>query len=192
MNLLTIVIFVHVLGMLGLFVALGLDGLSVVQLRRSRSASELRPWLGLAANTPGFYRASLALIVVTGAYLSHGVIQGTTADVRIPQLGWLTTSVIGMVMLAVTGAMSYRRLRPLWRPVNAVGQAPASLVADAHEPLLFTLWVARTMLAVAIVFLMIARPPLEASLLVLGATVIVALVLGGLTARRGQVADAIT
>ena len=44
----------------------------------------------------------------------------------------------------------------IWRPVSTAGQAPSSLIANAHSPLLFALCVVRSTLAVAIVFLMIA------------------------------------
>jgi hypothetical protein len=124
MNLLSIVMFGHVAGMIGLFVALGLEGAGIV-----RSMPDLE--------TPRLYRVSVALLVLTGAYLARGLLAGSSPS--IPALGWLVVSVPALAIVAGTGMLPAARRRRIYA--------------------------ARTALSVVIVYLMIAEPPLTISVL---------------------------
>jgi hypothetical protein len=191
MNLLSVVLFLHVVGMLGLFVALGLDGVAVLRLRRSRSDETLTPWIRLSAELPRLYRASLAVIVLTGGYLTRGVVQGMTSETPLLDLAWLEVSVASLGILGVTGAVSLQRLRPSWRAVAATtGGAAAHQLALLQEPLLTVLVVLRAAFAIAIVFLMMNRPSLYVSLLVMVVAVVIGLASSGIVGRRSQVATA--
>ena len=82
MNLLSFVLFLHVVGMLGVFVSLGLevggpDGPRTVMLR-----------------------TSLVLTSISGAILGRGLIH----DVELWDLGWIAVTVPAMVIIAVTAA----------------------------------------------------------------------------------------
>jgi hypothetical protein len=185
MNLVANVLFLHVVGMLGLFVALGLEGASVFRLRRSWSLAELRPWLGLSAALPRLYRGSLALIMISGVYLLRGVMQGRTDDRPLSQLGWLVVSIVGLIAFAGLGGVSFRRMRPLWRAAAPANEQFASLqLTRAHDPLLPVLFVVRTVLAVAIVFLMMSRPPLDTSLFVMASAVLIAITSSRVASRK--------
>jgi hypothetical protein len=191
MNVLSFVLFLHVVGMLGLFVALGLDGVSVFRLRRSSSAEELAPWIGLSAGLPRLYRGALALVVISGVYLTRGVLRGLPADAPMSDLAWLLTSVAALAGFAIVGALSLRRMQPIWRATKTGrGAAPSLQLPRAHDPLLPVFFVVRTVLAVAIVFLMMSRPPLEGSLLVVAVAAAVALASSGVAWRSGPVASA--
>jgi uncharacterized membrane protein SirB2 len=185
MNLITNVLFLHVVGMLGLFVALGLEGVSVFRLRRAWTLDELPPWLGLSAGLPRLYRGSLALIMISGVYLMRGVMQGLTNDRPLSQLGWLVLSVAGVIAFAALGGVSLRRIRPLWHADAAPNDQVASLqLARAHDPALPVIFIVRAILAVAIVFLMMSRPPLDTSLGVMAAAAVVAIASSRVAARR--------
>jgi hypothetical protein len=124
MSFLSIVLFAHVAGMLGLFVTLGLEGVALSR------AQELE--------MPRLYRASLALVVFSGAYLSRGLLQGTAISAW--DLGWLAASVPALAGVVAAGAVR-GRIRSRAYPV-------------------------RTAAALAIVFLMVAKPRLDMSMAV--------------------------
>lgn len=123
MSVLSIVLFAHVAGMLGLFAALALDGAAL-----SRDAAELE--------MPRLYRASLILLVLSGAYLSRGVLQGVSTSAW--ELGWLAASLPALALVAAGGAVRGRLRRQVY-PVRAA-------------------------LALAIVFLMVAKPRLDVAI----------------------------
>lgn len=190
MNAVSFVLFLHVVGMLGLFVALGLDGVSISRLRRSSSSEELAPWIGLSAAAPRVYRASVALVVISGGYLARDVVRGVTPGALASELGWLTTSVMALIAFALTAVLSLRRMRPIWRAASSAPASERIQLARAHDPLLLLLFNVRTILALAIVFLMMIRPSLDASILVIVGASVLALVSSGFAWRRSQVASA--
>jgi hypothetical protein len=120
MNILSFVLFAHVIGVIGFFLTIGFDWIADV---------------GGAMEFPRLYRASLALIVFPGIYLTRGMLQGSSP--KASELGWLVISVAALVVVAATGASRTRRVRSLS---------------------------VRTALSVALVLLMIAKPPLNVSL----------------------------
>jgi hypothetical protein len=189
MNVVSFVLFLHVVGMLGLFIALGLDGVSVFRLRRAAAVDEMAPWVGLAASGSRAYRGSIALVVLSGAYLTRELLRGMMAGERVSELGWLTLSVIALVMFGIAGALSLRRMQPVWRPSSVPADARLQLTR-VHDPLLQLLFIFRTVLALTIVFLMTTRPSLEASMLVMAGAGLLALVTGGLAWRRPPLAAA--
>jgi hypothetical protein len=105
-------------------------------------------------------------------------------------LGWLGVSVASLAALGITGALSIRRLRPSWRAMATATSGIATQLASLQEPLLTVLVVLRIALAIAIVFLMMNRPSLDVSLLVMGVAVVVGLASSGIVWRRSQVATA--
>jgi hypothetical protein len=186
------VLFLHVVGMLGLFVALGLDGVSVFRLRRAAAVDELAPWVGLATSVSRAYRGSIALVVLSGAYLTRELVRGMMAGARASELGWLTLSVVALVMFGIVGALSLRRMRPIWRALSSAPPPAHVQLTRAHDPLLPVLFILRTLLALTIVFLMMIRPSLDASILVMAGAGLLAVVAGGLTWRRPPLAEAVS
>jgi hypothetical protein len=101
MNVVSFVLFLHVIGMLGLFVALGLDGVSVFHLRRAAAVDELAPWIELGASVSRAYRGSTALVVLSGASLTRELVRGMMAGARVSEFAWLTLSVAALVMFVI-------------------------------------------------------------------------------------------
>jgi hypothetical protein len=190
MNTVSLVLFVHVVGMLGVFVALGLDGISISRLRRSSRSEELAPWVGLSAAAPPTYRASIALVVISGGYLARDMVRGVTAGAFASELGWLTTSIIALIVFAVTAVLSLRRMQPFWRAASSAPAPESVALARAHDPRLQLLFNVRAILALTIVFLMMIRPSLEASILILVGATALALVSSGFAWDRSPRANA--
>ena len=68
MNVHSIVLYVHIVGALGLFVALGLEWTALARLRGAATAEEARGALGALAPTRVIGPLSLAAILVAGLY----------------------------------------------------------------------------------------------------------------------------
>jgi hypothetical protein len=190
MNTVSFVLFLHVVGMLGVFVALGLDGISISRLRRSSSSEELAPWVGLSAAALPTYRASIALVVISGVYLARDMVRGVTAGAFASELGWLTTSLIALIVFAVTAVLSLRRMRQIWRVTSSAPAPERVRLARASDPRLQLLFNLRAILALTIVFLMMIRPSLNVSMLIMAGATVIALVSSGFAWRRSSLANA--
>jgi len=142
MNILSFVLFAHVIGVVGFFLTIGFEWIADV---------------GVAIEFLRLYCASLALIVFPGIYLARGTLQGTSATAS--ELGWLVISVAALVVVAATGASRTRRVRSLS---------------------------VRTALSVALVLLMIAKPPLNVSLCLTVTAAILGLFSDVLARRRAM------
>lgn len=151
----------------------------------------MTPWVRLSAGLPRLYQAAIALVVLSGAYLTRGVVQGMTSETPVSDLGWLAVSVASLAVFGITGALSLRRLRPSWRAMaTATSGTATQRLAPLQQPLLTVLVALRVALALAIVFLMMNRPPLDVSLLVMVVAVVVGLASSGIAWRRSHVATA--
>src|SRR5437867_2127871 len=67
----TIALFLHIVGALGMFVALAFEWVAWAGLRRSATVQEARGWLGLLGVVRRVGPASLGLILVAGLYMTE-------------------------------------------------------------------------------------------------------------------------
>ena len=159
MNDYAIALFLHSVGALGLFVALGLEWTSLLQ-RRATSAEQARERMRIAAGVRGVSGASLATLLLSGLYLTATVWGG---------VAWIAVALAAMVLLAVLGAaLSGPRMAAIGQVVEHGPLAPVP------DPLLWVSMQTRLAVALGIVFLMTFKPDLNGSLV----TIAVAAVLG--------------
>ena len=69
----SLVLFTHVVGVLALFVGLGLEWIGMDGIQRSTTRAEALPWLRLISIVPRLFGTALAAIVVSGFYLGARV-----------------------------------------------------------------------------------------------------------------------
>src|SRR6188474_242739 len=97
-----------IVGMLALFVGLGLEWISLGGIQRSTTRAEASPWLRLIAIVPRLFGTALAAIVVSGFYLG--------ARVGVLGNGWMRASYGALLLMAiVSGAVSRSPMRALNR-----------------------------------------------------------------------------
>ena len=167
MSLYSVSLFLHIVGALGLFAALGLEWASLYNLRRATVAGQVREWAKLLA-APRFVGGPAALILlVTGGYLSA---------TRWGPQGWIIVGLAGMVVIAVLGAaLGGRRAGAIARALPAEDGPISTLLGQRlHDPLLTLSVGVRTALALGIVYVMASKPSAAGALAVMG----VALVFG--------------
>jgi len=156
----SLVLFTHVVGVLALFVGLGLEWIGLDGIQRSTRRAEALPWLRLIAIVPRVFGTALAAIVVSGFYLGA----------RVGVLGndWMRASYGALLLMAiVSGPVSRSPMRALKRVAGLPADGTVALRAAAANPILRLSLRIRVAFGLAIVFLMIAKPAAGESLLVL-------------------------
>jgi hypothetical protein len=156
----SLVLFTHVVGVLALFVGLGLEWIGLDGIQRSTTRAEALPWLRLIATVPRLFGTGLAAIVVSGFYLGA----------RVGVLGndWMRVSYGALLLMAiVSGPGSRPAMRALKRAADVPADGTVALRAAAANPILRLSLRIRVAFGLAIVFLMIAKPAAGESLLAL-------------------------
>lgn len=182
MTLYALALFFHIVGALGLFVALGLEWTSLVYLRRTATAEQAGDWLGVIRVNRVLGPASLATILVTGFYM----MAATWGAV-----GWIIVALGAMVLLAAIGAgLTGARIGGVERAVAAEhGPVSDGLRQRLHDPLLRLGVQLRVAIGLGIVFLMTVKPDMVGAL----AAMTVAIALGLVSAlpllRRVHIKD---
>lgn len=151
MSLYTIAVFLHVVGALGLFAALGLEWAGLRGVRRSVTIDHVRQWIWLLGSLGRLAGPSALTILVTGIYVS------ATTWGRQP---WIGLGLVGLALIGAIGpGLTGRRIRAIARslPVED-GPLPSPLLRRAHDPVLILSASLRTALALGVVFLMTAKP----------------------------------
>ncbi len=164
MSLYAIAVFLHIVGALGLFAALGLEWASLLNLRRATAAGQAREWARLLASLRVVGTPAVLTVLVTGIYLTA---------TRWGGQGWIGAGLGGLVLIAVLGAtLTGRRAGAIVRAVaseaGAVSAVSATLGDRLRDPvLLVSAWL-RTALALGIIFIMSTKPSGAGALTAMG------------------------
>jgi hypothetical protein len=145
MSLYRVMIFVHVLSMVGMFSALALEGLSLFKVRRAVSVEQAREWTGVWNLVPPLGMSSLFGTLGTGIYLA------TTMGGW--ELSWIQVAFPSLVLVAVAGAIVGPR-----RGRAAKSLESGVLRAAVKDPLFAASWSFRLMMLSGVLYAMTVRP----------------------------------
>jgi uncharacterized membrane protein len=164
----SVVLFAHIVGMLVLFVGLALEWLSLEALQRSSTPAQETPWLNVLRALPRYMATAVGVILISGIYMA--------ARVGVLDNGWVRVSFGAMFLMGILGGPVVRSQMRALRDAGSDDRdgTPSTLRRHASHPRLRASLRARTAVGLAIIFLMIGKPDLGESLLLIGA----ALVLG--------------
>lgn len=179
MSLYAISVFLHIVGALGLFAALGLEWASVLNLRRATTAGQAREWAKLLASLRFVGLPAVLTLLITGIYMTA---------TRWGEQGWIGVSFGGLVLIAVlSGALTGRRAGPILRAVaSEEGPVSATLGDRLRDPVLTVSMYVRTALALGIVFVMSTKPSATSALTVLGVALVLGMLAGFPAWSRGR------
>jgi hypothetical protein len=167
MNGYSIALFLHIVGALGIFVALGLEWTGLRQMRSAMTLDLVRGWMGILKNvrTVGF--ASMLTAVITGFYMMLTAWGGAA---------WLLVTLGALVLvIALSLVLSGPRMVAIGKALAmGKGALTPTYYGLANHPLLWISIQTRVAIALGIVFLKVAKPDWAGSLLTIG----VAIVLG--------------
>jgi len=168
MTVYAIVLFLHIVGALGFFVALGLEWVGLLSLRQVSTIEPACEWLGALDRLRRVGPISMGLLLLSGAYMMHSAWGGVP---------WIIIALAAMVLMIVPGVISGRRLAALGRAIASESGALSSAFRQRLlDPILWASIQTRVGIAVGIVFLMTVKPGLREALLTIGLAVILGLV----------------
>jgi hypothetical protein len=180
MDVYSVVLFLHIVGALGMFVALGLEWTGLWQMRSATTSDQIRPWMRLLRSTRGVGMASMLTILISGFYMMVKA-WGATA--------WIAMS-LGVIILGVvlTLALTGPRMAAIGRALaTEKGAVSHSLRILVNHPALWISIQTRVAAALGIVFLKVVKPDLGGSLLVMGVVIVLGLVTALPLPRRERV-----
>jgi hypothetical protein len=165
----TVALFLHIVGALGLFVALGLEWASMSYLRRAATVEQVREWLSVFNAQRRINPISWLAILIPGFYMAATAWRATA---------WIPIALGSVVLLVVLAvALTGRRMAPIGQSVAAEsGPISSALRQRLDDPLLWASLRIRTAIALGIIFLMTVKPNLLGSLLAIGVASVLGLV----------------
>jgi hypothetical protein len=166
----TIAIFLHLVGMVGLFIGYGLEWVAFSLLRRSTNAGQVRAWLRIYRISLPISGPGLLLLILSGVYFA--------SFTESWKEGWLLASLLAIVFAFAIGFVfivpRVRMLRAVLPEGNTALSEPG--LASAQDPVILTLIRVRFLLALGVLYLMIAKPNLATSIFILLGSIMVGLV----------------
>jgi hypothetical protein len=181
-----IFLFIHIIGVLGLFIALSLQWLCLIEMRRARAVVQIQEWAGLRGVLAIVFPISAVVILISGLYLVHEMGGDTPA--------WAGVALIVLILLGVAaGVLSGPKMRAISEAADAApaGAVPGSLSLLILDPILWTTVQVSGTLAIGLVYLMTIKPATGGSWL----TILVAAVIGAVASqpvRRARMAVKVT
>ncbi len=177
MSLYSIALFLHIVGALGFFAALGLEWITVMQFQRATTAEQVRDWQGASGNMRRIGMVSMLILLGAGLYMMVTVWHG---------VAWLWVSFGAIVILMlVMGRVSGPRMKAIGKAVKEMsGTLSPQTQTPLRDAMLRVGIQARVIMALGIVFLMTVKPDLVGSLLTVGITLVLSLVWGLMIVNR--------
>jgi hypothetical protein len=156
-----IVLFIHLLSMIGLFVGYGLEWTGTAFLLSSATGNEARNALRIYRGSLPLSGPSLLVLILSGGYMAG--VTGASKD------GWVIVSILGII---VALGLGFGMVMPRMRAIrNTLPEGNTALVGPAlakvQDGFVATLVRARFFLALGIVYVMTLKPMMVTSLAVL-------------------------
>ena len=176
----TIALFLHVTGVVGLFIALGVEMTCAIALRGARQVEQVRVLSGLMTGVERLFPISALLLLGAGLYMAI-----TVWGFQTP---WIDVGLGSLLIMGLTAPLvNAPRAHAIKREAEATADGPltAALRVRVGDP---TLTMSHSVLlawTLGIVFLMTNKPQLAMSLV----TVLIAIALGlglGAALRRAE------
>jgi hypothetical protein len=157
--------YLHIVGTLSLFVALGFEWAMLVQLRRAQASGQIREWVRVSGWLHWLGAVSLGAILVPGFYMTATVWRG--------EQPWIGLSFAVLVIVAILGAVGARRRSGIIRDALVEeGPLPAAIKGRLRDSFSWISMQTRTALLLAIVFLMTAKPDFIAAIWTIAAALL--------------------
>jgi hypothetical protein len=174
----SIALFVHLLGVVMLFVAMGIVQRAGLRVRGSSTVEELRLWLSLAQTTRGMFPAALLFILASGLYVT-----GTLWSFDRP---WIVVAMVTIVVIGIFGgAVVGRGFAAIGGAATSTGPVAPELARIVARP---APWVAATALngmAIGLLWLMVNKPGWTQSISIVIALGLLGAIVGSVAMRRG-------
>jgi hypothetical protein len=168
MNYYSITLFLHIVGALGLFVALGFEWTGLRQIRNAMTLDQVRTWMGMLKSVRKVGFASMLTTVITGIFMMVRV-WGSQP--------WLVVTIGALILVIVlTMALTGPRMAAVGQGLaKEKGQLSQNFHSLANNPLLWISIQTRVAIALGIILLKTTKPDFGGSLLILGVAIVLGL-----------------
>ena len=165
----TIALFIHIVGVLGLFTCIALELASLFGLRRAQLLEEVRAWTRLHQVIAWAFPLAALLTLGAGLFLA--------LDAWGWKVPWIDVSFFAFIAMGLLGRLNTSRHQQLDRAMGGVlsGSVPTELLPQLHDPVLWTSNLLLTTIGLGVVFLMTVKPDLLGSLIALAVAILVGL-----------------
>jgi hypothetical protein len=181
-------LFLHILGALGFFIAIGVLYTAVLGVRRAQSVGSIKLWTGAANGVSRIvFPISGLVILIAGIYMVV-----TVWGERAP---WAGIAIIALLLMMIVSALLQgRRMAALGQ--SAATQPDSAPVTDtlwtqAHDAVTWVAVNTSAAFAIGIVYLMTLKPDALGSVIALLIALVIGLVFGFLTQGRAAAAPAL-
>ena len=173
------------MGVLALFIAIGLEWLTTLRMRAAQSTAQVREWGRISNANDKVFPISSILILAAGLYMTFTVWGFSHA--------WIDVSLVELIVVSALGpTIAGRRLKAIHTAVETTpdGPLPASLQKAIDDPVLWMYMQITPMIALGIVCLMTVKPDWMGALAVAIVFPVVGFIIGRLTLRTRTVQSA--
>jgi hypothetical protein len=172
--------FLHLVGALGMAAAYAVEAAGLVGMRRSTTGDDARAWFQTRRWVLVLGPSSIGLVLATGIY---------TIVVAWGWAGWIDVSLASLVAVAVIGGLltgiPMARIGPSIE--RTVGALPEDLQRDSGSRVLAISMTTRVAITIGIVFLMVRKPDMVPSVMVIGLAAAIGVGAGlALGVRKGK------
>ena len=162
-----LVVFIHLAGVVTLFLAFGIEWAAISFLGMAKSSEEAQSWLRLARLGPVINGPALLVAILSGGYLA--------SLISAFKQGWVSASFVGIAVVAVLGgAINAPKMRAIRLAIPKGGEALSAALQNKLLPVSVRL---RTFAALSIVYMMVAKLPFGQCILALLGGLLVGLVI---------------
>jgi hypothetical protein len=183
MTLYSLALFVHIVGVLGLFMGIGLQWISVQRLSQAQTMAQVREGTSLVALQEKLWPTAALLILLAGIYMTVTAWGWSTP--------WIDISLAALIgQGAVGGALINRRLKAIHTGVVTteapVGAFSPGLKRQITDPVVRAAVQINAFTGLGVVFLMTTKPGLGGSLITLAVALLLGIVTGRVFWRPGE------
>lgn len=166
MNERSIALFLHLLGVVTLFIAIGLVQRVGAKVRASTSVEELRLWLSLAQTTRSMFPASFLFIVATGLFMTARSFSFETP--------WIAVGIASVVVaLILGGAVVGRGMAAIGKSAASASSITPELARAIRNPAVWVALGVNNGVAIGLLWIMVDKPGWAQSI---GVVIVLALV----------------
>jgi hypothetical protein len=176
MTVYSVVLFLHIVAVFVPVSSLSLETAVLFRLQQAVSSGGARLWIDPAPGLSLMGIGSLAVLLISGGDL--------TARMSGWILAWPKVAVATLILIALLGAISGRRMRAIRRPCLAGKTNDSELTNRLRDPILKVSLGIRIALGLGAAPLMTAKPGLWVSIIIVGASVVLGLLSSLFASRR--------
>jgi hypothetical protein len=178
MNERSVSLFIHLLGVVTLFIAIGINQRVGAKIRAATSVEELRLWLGLVRSTSPMFPVAFLLILATGLFMAARSFSFDTP--------WIAVAIVSVVVaLAIGGGVVGRALGGVGKSAASASSITPELARAIANPVPWVGLGINNGIAVGLLWIMVAKPGWGQSI---GVVVVLALAgaAAGFAARKSK------